>query len=130
MKRHIVAASVAAMLAGFAGAAEAEPTNVEIGVIKADVNGDLMLSRAEVILDAMRGFTISDLDGDGLLEADEIGHLADHDEFTDNDADKDGALSVEEVIAEKLADFAAMDANGDGFLSIEELEIVYAGQEE
>jgi hypothetical protein len=126
----MLAASVAAMLTGVAGAAHAQPTNVEIGVIKADVNGDMMLSRAEVILDAMKGFTASDLDGDGLLEATEIGHLADLDEFTDNDADKDGALSAEEVIDEKLADFAAMDTNGDGFLSIEELEVVYAGQEE
>jgi Ca2+-binding EF-hand superfamily protein len=129
VKTHIVAASVAAMLAGLAGAAHAQPTNVVIGVIKADVNGDLMLSRAEVILDAMRGFTVSDLDGDGLLEANEIGHLADHEEFADNDADKDGALSVEEIVAEKLADFAAMDTDGDGLLSIEELEVVYAGQE-
>lgn len=129
MKRHIVAASVAAMLAGVAGAAQAQPTNVEIGVIKADVNGDLMLSKAEVVLDALQGFTTSDLDGDGLLEASEIGHLADEGEFTDNDADKDGALSVEEVIAEKLADFDALDTNGDGFLSIEELEVVYKDQE-
>jgi len=117
------------MLTGFAGAAHAEPTNVEIGVIKADVNGDLMLSRAEVMLDALQGFTASDLDGDGLIEAGEIGHLADEGEFADNDADKDGALSVEEVIAEKFADFDAIDTNDDGFLSIEELDAVYKDQE-
>ena len=129
MKRHIVAASVAAILTGLAGAAHAEPTNVEVGVIKADVNGDLMLSRAEVILDATQGFVASDLDGDGLLEAGEIGHLADDAEFTDNDGDKDGALSIDEVIAEKFTDFDAIDTNDDGFLSIEELDAVYKDQE-
>ena len=67
MKTHIVATAVAAILVGSAGMAYAEVTDVEVGLIKADVNGDQALSQGEVVLDAMEGFVASDLDGDGIL---------------------------------------------------------------
>ena len=129
--RTKIMAAFAAILVGTAGTAYAEITDVEIGLIKADVNGDLMLSRGEVLLDAMQGFVASDLDGDGQLEATEVGEeIATHEEFTDNDADKGGTLSVEEVIEEKLADFTAIDANGDGLLTVQELEAAYPAPKE
>lgn len=125
MKTHIVATAVAAILAGSAGMAFAQVTDVEVGLIKADVNGDQALSQAEVVLDAMQGFVASDLDGDGILEATEVGEeIATHPEFTDNDVDKNG-LTVEEVVAEKIVDFKAIDTNGDGLLTIEELDAAY-----
>lgn len=131
MKTHIVGAAVAAILAGSAGTALAQMTDVQIGLIKADVNGDLMLSKGEVMLDAMQGFVASDLDGDGLIEAGEVGEeMAAHEEFSDNDTDKDGALSVEEVIEEKLADFKAIDTNGDGYLDLDELTAAYPAPQE
>ena len=130
MKRHILTASVAAILAACSGAALAQVTDVEVGLIQADANGDQMLSKSEVMLDAMKGFVASDLDGDGLLEANEVGDLAADPEFTDNDADKGGSLSVEEVVEEKLADFKAIDTNGDGFLSLEELNVAYPAPKE
>ncbi|HET7717284.1 MAG TPA: hypothetical protein VFK86_16795, partial [Bauldia sp.] len=98
--------------------------------IKADVNEDQMLSRSEVLLNAIQGFVASDLDGDGMLEATEVGELSTHEEFTDNDADKSGGLTVEEVVEEKLTDFKAIDTNSDGFLSIEELNAAYPAPKE
>ena len=66
-------------------------TDVEVGLIKADVNEDQALSKSEVLLNAMQGFVASDLDGDGLIEAPEVGEeIATDPEFTDNDADKGG----------------------------------------
>lgn len=125
MKTQIVATAVAAILAGSAGMAYAQVTDVEVGLIKADANGDQALSQGEVVLDAMRGFVASDLDGDGILEASEVGEeIASHAEFTDNDADKNG-LTVDEVVQEKLVDFKAIDTNGDGLLTIEELNAAY-----
>ena len=124
MKTQIVATAVAAILAGSAGMAYAQVTDVEVGLIKADVNGDQALSQGEVMLDAMQGFVASDLDGDGILEATEVGEMATHAEFTDNDANKNG-LTVEEVVTEKLVDFKAIDTNGDGLLTIEELNAAY-----
>lgn len=78
----------------------------------------------------MKGFVASDLDGDELLEANEVGDLSADPEFADNDADKSGALTVEEVVEEKLADFKAIDTNGDGFLSLEELNVAYPAPKE
>ncbi len=131
MKTHIVAAAVAAILAGSAGMAYAQVTDVEVGLIKADANGDQALSQAEVMLDAMRGFVASDLDGDGILEANEVGEeIATHPEFTDNDTDKSGGLTVDEVVAEKLADFQAIDTNGDGLLTLDELNAAYPAPQE
>ena len=72
----------------------------------------------------MQGFVASDLDGDGILEATEVGDMATDPEFTDNDANKNG-LTVDEVVAEKLADFKAIDTNGDGLLTLEELNAAY-----
>ena len=115
MKRHILAASVAAILAASGGAALAQVTDVEVGLIQADANGDQMLSKSEVMLDAMKGFVASDLDGDGLLEANEVGDLAADPEFT---------------VEEKRADFKAIDTNGDGFLSLEELNVAYPAPKE
>ncbi len=130
MKTHIVAAAVAAILAGSAGMAYAQVTDVEVGLIKADVNGDQALSQGEVMLDAMRGFVASDLDGDGMLEASEVGEeIATHAEFADNDVDKNG-LTVEEVVAEKIVDFKAIDTNGDGLLTLDELNAAYPAPQE
>ncbi len=130
MKTHIVATAVAAILAGSAGMAYAQVTDVEVGLIKADVNGDQALSQGEVVLDAMQGFVASDLDGDGILEATEVGEeMATDPEFTDNDANKNG-LTVDEVVTEKLADFKAIDTNGDGLLTIDELNAAYPAPKE
>ena len=131
MKTQVVAAAVAAFLAGSAGMAQAEITDVEVGLIKADVNGDHALSQGEVMLNAMQGFVASDLDGDGVLEATEVGEeIAADPEFGDNDADKGKSLSVEEVVAEKIVDFKAIDKNGDGLLTIDELEVAYPAPKE
>ena len=130
MKTQIVVVTIAAVLAGSAGMAHAQMTDVEVGLIKADVNEDQALSTSEVLLNAMQGFVASDLDGDGLIEAPEVGEeIATHAEFTDNDADKGGFLTVEEVVAEKLADFKAIDTSGDGLLTIDELNAAYPPQE-
>lgn len=130
MRTHIVATAVAAILAGSAGMAYAQVTDVEVGLIKADVNGDQALSQGEVVLDAMQGFVASDLDGDGIIEASEVGpEMAADPEFTDNDTDKNG-LTVEEVVAEKIVDFKAIDTNGDGLLTLDELNAAYPAPKE
>ena len=73
----------------------------------------------------MAQFDQSDSDRDGLLEKQEVGKLSSDKEFTDNDTSGDGSLSVEEVIAEKLADFKNADTNNDGVLSFDEVKKYY-----
>lgn len=100
--------------------AQAELTTQQILFIKADKNGDLVLSKAEVLSIAIEQFSIADSNGNDSIEKQEIGDLASDPEFSDNDADRSGTLSLREMIDEKLADFDRLDVNKDGKLSLEE----------
>jgi EF-hand domain pair len=106
--------------------AKAELSDVVVLFVLADENGDRALSKAEVLIVALRQFNEVDSDRDGSIEKNELGDLAKDPEFTDNDSDKSGSLSVSEVITEKLADFKAADSNGDGVLSLDEVKKFYA----
>ncbi len=123
--RILIAAATVAAMTTFAVPAFAEPTNLEIVFIKADENGDLTLSKGEILMMAIKQFELTDANGDEILEADEVGDLAKDAEFSDNDTDKSGSISLEEMITEKLADFKRIDADGDGVLTIEELQKAY-----
>jgi hypothetical protein len=125
MKRLLIATVAAATMAALGLPAQAELSNVEIVFVKADRNGDLALSKGEVLIISIEQFQMSDADGNGLLEADEVGELAKEAEFSDNDADKSGALSLEEMIEEKLADFARIDEDENGSLSLDEIKKAY-----
>jgi len=116
-------ASVAAV------SARAELSDVVVLFVKADHNGDRVLSKAEVIATTMLQFNQIDSNQNGLLEKREVADYADDAEFSDNDADKSGSLSPEEVITEKLADFKVADTDGDGKLSFEEVKAFYDKQE-
>jgi len=126
VKKYFFGAAAAAMLA-FAPMtpAKADISDLEILFVNVDQDGDLVLNKGEVLLIAIRQFNLSDSDRDGMLEKQEVGDLASDPEFSDNDANKDGALSLEEVISEKLADFKAADTNSDGVLTVIEVTKFY-----
>lgn len=128
MKRFAIAAAASVAMTALIAPAMAEMTDLEVIFVKADQNDDLALSKGEVLLIAIEQFGIADTDGNQLLEADEAGDLASDPEFSDNDTNKDGSLSIEEMIEEKLADFASVDTDGDGFLSLDEMEAAYPQQ--
>jgi hypothetical protein len=125
VKRFVIAAAAAVAMTTLISPASAEMTDLEIILVKADQNDDAALSKAEVLKIAIEQFSIADIDGDGMLEAEEAEEVKGDAEFSDNDADKDGSLSIDEMIVEKLADFASIDGNKDGFLSLEELQAAY-----
>lgn len=112
-------------MTAFVGAARAEMTDIEVALVKTDQNGNSALSKAEVLQMAIQQFVIADTDGDGMLEKEEAGDLAADPEFSDNDSNKDGSLSIDEMIEEKLADFSSIDRDGDGALSLDELNATY-----
>ena len=129
MKNVFFGAIAAALLAlAPVTPAKAEMTELEIIFIKADQDGDLVLNKGEVLLIAITQFSLADSDRDNMLEKQEVGDLASDPEFADNDANKDGALSIEEVIEEKLADFKSADTNSDGVLTIIEVKKFYEGK--
>lgn len=108
--------------------ARADLSDVVVLFVKADHNGDRFLSKAEVIATTMLQFNQVDSDQDGQLEKSEVADLVDNAEFSDNDADKSGSLSLKEVIDEKLADFQSADTDADGKLSFEEVKAAYDAQ--
>jgi hypothetical protein len=126
MKRFLIAAAIATSMASFGPSAYAEElSDLKVVFVKADDNGDLSLSKSEVLMISIRQFQIADANGNEILEAEEIGELAKDPEFSDNDSDKSGSLSIGEMIEEKLADFERIDTNDDGSLTLDELEKTY-----
>lgn len=126
MKRILVGAvTIAGLVLGSITPVKAEMTELEVIFIKADKNGDFVLNKAEVLIVTLSQFDQSDSDRDNMLEKQEVGKLSADKEFSDNDTSKDGALSVEEVIEEKLADFKTADTDNDGSLTIGEVRKFY-----
>lgn len=120
--RYIVLSAFAFCLLALSGErARAEYSVIEVNFIMADENGDLLLSKTEYLIVALDTFKDLDQNSNNQLDADELGDLAKDPEFSDNDSDKNGALSLEEVIEEKLADFDAADTNKDGALNVDEV---------
>ena len=106
----------------------AEMSEVEVYFVRADTNGDLYLSKSEFLTFAIVQFDLTDANGDGAIQKEEVGELASGEEFKDNDSDGDGALSLDEVVTEKLRDFNDADANRDGKLSLGEVLEAYQRQ--
>lgn len=125
MRKLLFAMATALASIAICTPASAEMTDFEILFVRTDENGDFVLSKAEVLKVAILQFEIADANANELLEAEEVGDLADDPEFSDNDADGDGALSIDEMVEEKLADFKAIDADGDGKLTMDELKTYY-----
>jgi hypothetical protein len=73
----------------------------------------------------LKYFNEVDSDHDGIIEKEELADLAKDPEFSDNDFDKSGGLSVLEVVKEKLADFNVADTNSDRLLSLDEVKKYY-----
>lgn len=121
MRYLVIAMFAFCLLALSAERARADYTVIEVNFIMADKSGDLLISKPEYLLVALDTFKDLDQNGDNELEASELGDLAKDPEFLDGDADKNGSLSVEEVITEKLADFEAADTNEDGALNVDEV---------
>lgn len=121
MRTFVPAVLAFCLFAFFEERARAEYTVIEVNFIMADKNGDLLISKPEYLLVAIDDFNKLDLNQNNLLDPDEIGNLAEDPEYLDGDTDKSGALSIEEVITEKLADFEAADTNKDGALNVDEV---------
>lgn len=126
MKLKLFATALTAFMGvSLTAPAQAEMTPLEIIFVKADKNGDLVLNKGEVLLLAITRFDHADSDRDNMLEKNEVGELSKEVEFSDNDANKDGALSIEEVIEEKLEDFKTADTDNNGSLTFEEVKKFY-----
>ena len=126
MKRFILLAAASSLsVLAMIGPSKADISDIEVLFVRTDEDGNMSLSKAEVLKMAITQFNLVDENGRGALESGEVGELSSDGEFKDNDTDGDGALSIEEVVIEKLADYDRADTNLDGELSLDEVKKSY-----
>ena len=91
-----------------------------MGMMRADTNGDGMISRAEAQAQAGARFDAMDTNKDGFLTADEMkGPGA---RMMERAGGPDGKVSRADYLARADKRFARLDANGDGMLSQDEVK--------
>lgn len=113
------------LMAAPISAADNLEAQVELLFVQTDENDDNFISQAEFLKLTATQFMIADANQNDSLEKDEVGKLASDTEFSDNDKDRNGALSLSEVIDEKRQDFASADLNKDGKLNLDEVQKAY-----
>lgn len=124
---RIEAAGVALACALFAGAAIAQSATddqIEAAFAAADRNGDSVIDVDEYV-----AHTVVLFEAAGGTDTREIPRSSLQDvsaeEFDRADRDRNGALSLGEVVADKMIEFFETDTNHDGVLSL--TEVVTAG---
>lgn len=93
-------------------------------MMRADTNGDGMISHAEFTAASDQRFARLDKNGDGFITADELGDMAGRGPgggVMAADADHDGKVSHAEFTAQAEARFARLDANHDGQITADEM---------
>lgn len=116
-KNIIIAAALSVTALG--GAAFAAEAMQPKGPMRADTNGDGVVSRAEFFTAAEARFRKQDANADRKLSGDEMRDRRGR--FARIDTNNDGSLSFEEQAAATSARFARMDADNDGKLTPEEM---------
>jgi len=136
MRKLFLAAAFAGSMTGaaaFAGQAAPADQGAPRGggrggmMMRADTNGDGMISRAEFMAQADARFARMDKNGDGVITADEMGGMASRGPgggLMAADTNHDGKISRAEFEAQAAAHFAKLDANGDGQISPDEMKAV------
>ena len=134
MKKLLFAAALAGTMLGSAAfAGQAAPEGGPGGrggggmMMRADTDGDGMISRAEFMAQADARFARMDKNGDGVITADEMGGMAGRGPgggLMAADTNHDGKISRAEFTAQAAAHFAKLDANGDGQISPDEMKAV------
>ena len=95
---------------------------------EADTNHDGVVDHEEFHVRITEVFFSADRNKDGFLDAKELKQLAFPDDFTTDDKDADGRVSMREFMRVRLRDFTTSDKNDDGVLSVEEVVAAYEGR--
>src|SRR5262245_1156363 len=88
---------------------------------EADKNHDGSVDHEEFQLRMVEIFYSADRNKDGFLDAEELKQLAFPDDFTADDKDKDGRVSLREFLRVRFRDYDEADTDHDGELSLEEV---------
>src|SRR5688572_5024715 len=93
-----------------------------------DTNGDGVIDHEEFQIRMVEIFYAADVDKDGYLDPKELKALAFPEDFTEDDRDRNGRVSMHEFLRVRFAEFATTDTDGDGFLSVDEVVTAWEGK--
>ncbi len=114
----------AALLVGSAGAQQPSQDGVRKAFADADANRDGYLNVDEFVGSVVLVFKGADRNGDGfIVESEAVAYNPAHNpaDFKKADRDGDGRLSLGEVVAAKIIVFFDVDGNRDGVLTVDEV---------
>ena len=127
IKTLILAAALVA--AGSAYAADASPKPDPRQAFKeTDTNGDGVIDHQEFHVRIVEVFYFADANKDGYLDPNEVKVLVFADDFTENDKDANGRVSLREFLRVRFADFTKTDTDGEGVLSVDEVVTAWEGK--
>jgi Ca2+-binding EF-hand superfamily protein len=95
---------------------------------EADTSRDGTVDREEFHVRIVEVFYHADRNKDGFLDAEELKALAFPEDFTADDKDRDGRVSMREFLRVRFRDFDPADTDQDGVLSLDEVVAVYEGK--
>ena len=124
----IVAAGLA--LAGSPARADdqAKKHDPRAAFAEADTNHDGVVDHEEFHERIVEVFYSADVNKDGFLDAAELKQLVFPDDFTADDKDRDGRVSMREFLRVRFVDFTQADTNQDGVLSVDEVVVAFEGK--
>ena len=93
-----------------------------------DINQDGVVDHAEFQMRITEVFFSADRNKDGFLDPQELKQLAFPDDFTADDKDRDGRVSMREFLRVRFHDYDVADVDDDGVLSLDEVVAAFEGR--
>jgi hypothetical protein len=93
-----------------------------------DANRDGAVDHGEFQVRIVEIFYGADADKDGFLDPRELKRLTFPDDFTDDDKDRNGRVSLREFLRVRFHDYEVADGDRDGALSSEEVVAAFEGR--
>ena len=99
-----------------------------VAFAETDTNHDGVVDHEEYQVRIVEIFYATDANKDGFLDTQELTHLTFPDDFTADDKDRDGRVSLREFLRVRFHDYDVADKNDDGALSLEEVVAAFEGR--
>ena len=107
--------------------AQTAPYDPRVTFTETDLNQDGVIDHAEFQERLSFVFYRADTNKGGFLDPIELKQLVFPEEFTADDKDKDGRVSMREFLRVRFHDFDVADTNHDGVLSDDEVVAAFEG---
>ena len=126
--KDLIDGDVEALRRDVVNAAAVIPAVTGQTLAETDTNKDGVVDHLEFQMRIEEVFFSADRNKDGFLDAEELKQLAFPDDFTDDDKDRDGRVSMREFLRVRFHDYDVADTNHDGVLSLDEVVAAFEGR--